>query len=224
MAIIDWLESDRPRERLITQGPDKLSDAELLAILLRVGTKEKSAIDLARDLIAGSKGLRGLYDLSYEDFLSIKGMGSAKYAQLQAGLEVSRRILFQKMDAQLSIDGSAATQEYLMLRLRDKPYECFSAIFLNVRHQVITYQELFRGSINSATVPPREVVKEALKYNAASLIVAHNHPSGVAEPSAADLRLTARLKEALALVEVHLLDHIVVGELGCVSFAERGLM
>jgi len=224
MAIHDWSVNDRPRERLIDCGAHQLSDAELLAILLRTGTQRKSAVELSRELLSQAGGLRKLLDLGFDDFISLHGVGPAKYTQLQAALELSKRTLLETMRKDVMLGGSQATIDFLTLQLRDRSYEVFSVIFLDTRHQVIAYRELFRGTINGANVPPREVVKESLKYNAASLIVAHNHPSGVAEPSPADINLTARLSQALCLMEIKLLDHIIVGEDCCVSFAERGLM
>ncbi|MGH1540599.1 MAG: RadC family protein [Arenicella sp.] len=224
MAIHKWAENERPRERLITYGAANLSDAELLAILLRTGVAGKSAVELARDLITSAGNLRALLELPYRDFIDMHGMGPAKYVQLQAALEVCKRVLYETMSRDISLQGSVATREFLRLKLQDKPYEVFSVVFLDARHQVITYKELFRGTINGATVPPREVVKEALQYNAASVIIAHNHPSGVAEPSIADKAITERLQHALALLDIHLLDHIIVGHSQCMSFAERGLL
>lgn len=224
MAIHNWSVNDRPRERLIDCGANQLSDAELLAILLRTGTQQKSAVALSRELLAKAGGLRKLLGLSFSDFVGLHGVGPAKYSQVQAALELSKRALLETMRRDVMLGGSQETVDFLTLQLRDRPYEVFSAIFLDTRHQVIVYRELFRGTINGANVPPREVVKESLKYNAASLIVAHNHPSGVADPSPADINLTERLSQALALVDVRLLDHIIVGEELCVSFAERGLM
>lgn len=224
MAIHEWSVKDRPRERLIDCGANQLSDSELLAILLRTGTQQKSAVELSRELLNLAGGLRKLLELSFDDFVSLRGLGPAKYTQLQAALELSKRALLETMRKDVTLNGSQATIDFLTLQLRDQPYESFCAIFLDTRQQVIAYRELFRGTINGANVPPREVVKESLKYNAASLIVAHNHPSGVAEPSTADINLTARLSQALALLDIKLLDHIIVGEDECISFAERGLM
>ena len=224
MAIHDWSINDRPRERLIDCGAHQLSDAELLAILLRTGTLRKSAVELSRELLAKAGGLRKLLELSFDDFVALHGVGPAKYTQVQAALELSKRTLLETMRKDVMLGGSQDTMDFLTLQLRDRPYESFCVIFLDTRHQMIAYRELFRGTINGANVPPREVVKESLKYNAASLIIAHNHPSGVAEPSQADIHLTERLSYALALVDIKLLDHIIVGEEHCVSFAERGLM
>ena len=224
MGISDWSINDRPRERLINCGAHQLSDAELLAILLRIGTQQKSAVELSRDLLSQAGGLRKLLEMSFDDFVSLHGVGPAKYTQVQAALELSKRTLLETMRKEVMLGGSQQTMDFLTLQLRDRSYEVFSAIFLDTRHQVIAYRELFRGTINGANVPPREVVKESLKYNAASLIVAHNHPSGIADPSPADINLTERLTQALALVDIRLLDHIIVGEQSCLSFAERGLM
>jgi len=224
MPITQWNEKERPREKLISFGADRLSDAELIAILLRTGIEGKSAVDLGRELIAQAGSLCKLMDLSYSSFIGLPGLGPAKYVQFQAAAELSRRILFERMSRDIAIEGPEATKQFLQLQLRDKPHEVFCAIFLDSRHQIIAYRELFRGSINSAMVPPREVVKEALQANAASLVVAHNHPSGVADASIADRELTARLQQALALVDVRLIDHIIVGDDQCLSLAEQGMM
>ena len=223
-AINHWPAAERPREKLLKMGPIALTDAELLAIFIRSGLPGLSAIDIAREALADAGGLRRLMNLTQNEMCEIKGIGAAKNAQIQAALELGRRYLMEKLEKGKAISSPQASRDYLMLQLRDKPYEAFFAMFLDSKHQVIHHQELFRGTIDSASVPVREVVKEALKHNAAAMIVAHNHPSGVAEPSAADKSLTESLSLALSLVGVRLLDHFVVGDSDVVSFAEMGAL
>ncbi|MBU0499682.1 MAG: DNA repair protein RadC [Gammaproteobacteria bacterium] len=224
MAISDWPEGERPRERLLQRGAAALSDAELLAIFLRTGVKGKSAVDLARELLAAFGGLRGLLKADMNQFCSHLGLGEAKYAQLQAVLEMSRRHLGESLERCDVMDSPDATRRYLMSRLRECPQEVFAALFLDNRHRVIQFEELFRGTIDGASVHPRELVRRSLAHNAAALIIAHNHPSGVAEPSRADIDITRRLRDALSLVDVRLLDHLVIGDQEIVSLAERGLL
>jgi len=222
--ITDMPEDERPREKLLKRGAQSLTDAELLAIFLRTGIAGKSAIDLARDLIQTFGGLAGLLAASKDDFCKAKGLGDAKYVQLQAVMEINRRYLREELTGRDVLTSPNATRDYLKLRLRGLSHEVFACLFLDNRHRVIEYQELFRGTIDGASVHPREVVKEAIRWNAAAVIFAHNHPSGVAEPSQADLRITKRLKDALELIDVRVLDHIIVGEQDGTSFAERGLI
>lgn len=222
--ITDMPEDERPREKLLKRGAQSLTDAELLAIFLRTGITGKSAIDLARDLIKTFGGLAGLLGASQRDFCKAKGLGDAKYAQLQAVMEINRRYLREELTGRDVLTSPDATRDYLKLRLRGLSHEVFACLFLDNRHRVIEYQELFRGTIDGASVHPREVVKEAIRWNAAAVIFAHNHPSGVAEPSQADLRITKRLQDALELIDVRVLDHIIVGEQDGTSFAERGLI
>lgn len=224
MTITDWPEGERPREKLLERGPDSLSDSELLAIFLRTGIPGKSAVDLARELLAGFGGLAGLMGAGERRFCEVKGLGRAKYAQLMAVLELSRRYLETRIAEQDVLTSPEATRDYLKLKLYRLPYEVFACLFLDNRHRVIRYEELFRGTIDGASVHPREVVRKVMETNAAAVIFAHNHPSGVAEPSQADLRITQRLKDALALVEVRVLDHLIVGEGQGTSLAERGLL
>ncbi|MEJ2633427.1 MAG: DNA repair protein RadC [Acidihalobacter sp.] len=223
MAIKDWPADERPREKLLQRGPAALSDAELLAIFLRTGVAGKSAVDLARELLDTFGGLRPLLEADLQAFSAGKGLGAAKYAQLQAVLEMGRRHLDARLRRGEALESPAQTVRYLSARLRHHPYEVFAVLFLDNRHRVITYEELFAGTIDGASVHPREVVRRALAHNAAALILAHNHPSGVAEPSAADAAITRRLKEALALIDVRVLDHIVIGD-DAVSLAERGML
>ncbi|WJW75764.1 DNA repair protein RadC [Thiohalobacter sp. IOR34] len=224
MPITDWPAGERPREKLLARGPAALSDSELLAIFLRTGVAGKSAVDLARELLASHGGLRPLLELDQRAFCTRRGLGPAKYAQLQAALEIARRHLGEQLARGDALTSPDASRRYLSARLRHYPHEVFACLFLDNRHRVIHYEELFRGTLDSASVHPREVVKAALAHNAAALILAHNHPSGIAEPSQADQSLTTRLRDALALVGVRVLDHLVIGDGEAVSFAERGLL
>lgn len=224
MPIIDWPEAERPREKLLQRGATALTDAELLAIFLRTGTQGVTAIDLAYNLLNDFSSLRNLFNAELDDFSRTKGIGPAKYVQLQAVLEMSKRYLRETLEKQDIIANPEDTRQYLKSQLRDKPYEVFAALFLDNRHQIIKFEELFRGTIDGASVYPREVVKKALEQNAAALIIAHNHPSGVAEPSSADERITLRLKDALGLVDIRLLDHLIIGDGEIVSLAERGVL
>jgi DNA repair protein RadC len=224
MAITDWPVSERPREKLLEKGPEALSDAELLAIFLRTGTAGKTAVDVARDLLAKYGGLRGLFIASSEEVCTTPGLGAAKYAQLQAALEMGRRFLAEKLTRGVVLNSTRDTRQFLQAQLRDLPYEVFCCLFLDNRHRVLAFEELFRGTLNGTAVYPREIIKRAMGLNAAAVILIHNHPSGVAEPSRADEVLTARVREALTLVEVRLLDHLVVGDGEMVSFSERGLL
>ncbi|AHE99482.1 RadC family protein [Thioalkalivibrio paradoxus] len=223
MSIADWPADDRPREKLLRRGPAALSDAELLAIFLRTGVAGKSAVDLARELLAHFGGLRPLLQADQNAFCHARGLGDAKYAQLQAVLEMGRRHLAESLQRGDAITSPAATRAFLSARLRDYPFEVFACLFLDNRHRVVAFEELFRGTIDGASVHPREVVRRVLHHNAAAVILAHNHPSGVAEPSRADEAITRRLSEALGLVDVRVLDHVIVAD-GIVSFAERGLL
>ena len=222
MAITDWPEAERPREKLLTRGAGALSDAELLAIFLRTGIPGKTAVDLARDSLQHFEGLRGLLTANQANFCAFAGLGVAKFSQLQAVLELARRHLAETLQRGETLSDPATTRRYLTARLRDYPHEVFACLFLDTRHRVIMFEELFRGTINGASVHPREVVRRALVHNAAAVILAHNHPSGVAEPSEADRQLTRRLQAALELVDVKVLDHIVIGDGESVAFAERG--
>ncbi|WP_207061797.1 DNA repair protein RadC [Motiliproteus sp. SC1-56] len=222
MAIRDWPAAERPREKLLLQGPGALSDAELLAIFLRTGLPGMSAVDLARELVGRFGGLRDLLGASETDFCAAPGLGRAKYAQLQAVLEMGRRYLDEELRRPETFTGPAAVRRFLTSRLRHRQREVFALLLLDNQHRLIAYEEPFKGTLDCASVYPREVVRRVLAHNAAAVILAHNHPSGVAEPSAADRQITERLISALALVEVRVLDHLVVGEGPPVSFAERG--
>ena len=223
MAITDWAIEERPREKLLIKGAEALSDAELLAIFLRTGIKGKTAVDLARDLLVESGGLTSLLSANEEQFCKGKGVGQAKFVQLQAVVEMSRRYLEEKIhrgDVMANVDD---VKNYLQSRLQSYQFEVFSCLFLDNKHRVIEYEELFRGTINSASVHPREVVRRVIHHNAAAVVLAHNHPSGVAEPSQSDKDITQRLKDSLQLIDVRVLDHFVIGD-ETVSFAERGLL
>ena len=224
MPITDWPMAERPREKLLARGPEALSDAELLAIFLRTGVAGKTAVDVARELLVQFGGLRPLLAAERSALCASPGLGDAKYAQLMAALEIGRRHLGERLTRGVALESSRDTRDFLKACLRDLTQEVFCALFLDNRHRVIAFEQLFTGTLNGTAVYPREVVKHALRHNAAAVIFAHNHPSGVAEPSRADEVLTARLKEALALVDIRVLDHLVVGDGDMVSFSERGML
>ena len=221
MPITDWPAGERPREKLLARGAAALTDAELLAIFLRTGIRGRTAVDLARDVLGRFGGLRPLLRAPRAEFCAVRGLGEAKYVQLQAVLEIARRHLAEALAGRDAVKDPAAVRRLLQARLRDREHETFAALFLDNQHRVIAFDELSQGTIDGASVYPREVIKAALRHGAAAVIFAHNHPSGVAEPSAADRSLTERLKTALAQVDIRVLDHFVVGE-QVVSFAERG--
>jgi DNA repair protein RadC len=224
MGIKHWPEGERPREKLLQRGPAALSDAELLAIFLRTGIQGRSAVDLARDLIEHFGGLRGILCAPAKSFMAQAGLGPAKYCLLQAVLEMAQRHLADSLREGDLLNSPQAVQGYLRARLRAHPYEVFYVLLLDTRHRLIHDEALFRGTIDGASVYPREVVRLVIEHNAAAVILAHNHPSGVAEPSQADRAITERLRQALGLIDVRVLDHIIVGENRCASFAERGLL
>ena len=222
MAIRDWPASERPREKLLHSGAAALSDAELLAIFLRTGVTGLSAVDLARKLLSDFGSLRALLDATVQTFCQQHGLGSAKFVQLQAVLEMSRRHLESTLSRGNAFTDAATTRRYLQRQLRHFDHEVFACLFLDTRHRLISFDPLFRGTIDGASVYPREVVKQALKHNAAAVIFAHNHPSGVAEPSQADIQITKRLRAALELVDIRVLDHIIVGDAHTCSLAQIG--
>jgi DNA repair protein RadC len=224
MAITDWPAAERPREKLMAQGPKSLSDAELLAIFFRTGIRGKTAVDLARDLLNRFGGLRNLLAADRDSLCATPGLGETKYIQLIAALEMGRRHLEARVARGEALESPQDTLNFLQASLRDRSYEVFCCLFLDNRHRVLAFEELFRGTLNGTAVYPREIVKRALALNAAAVILVHNHPSGVAEPSRADEQLTERLVEALTLVDVRVLDHFVVGDGETVSFSERGLL
>ncbi|MBA2690114.1 MAG: DNA repair protein RadC [Burkholderiales bacterium] len=224
MAITDWPKDDRPREKLLEKGPAVLSDAELLAIFLRTGVAGKSAVDLARGLLAKFGSLSELFAASQKEFCEGLGLGPAKYVQLKAVLEMARRGLQEGLKSGIALSSPTAVRDYLRLLLHGRREEVFVAIFVDAQNRAIATEELFHGTLTQTSVYPREVVKRALHFNAAAIIFAHNHPSGVAEPSRADEALTVELKQALALIDVKVLDHFIVGGANTMSFAERGLL
>lgn len=214
----------RPREKMLSQGPAALADAELLALLLRTGTAGNGVLQMAQQLLDSFGGMGGLLRADPTRLTTIKGLGPAKRAELQAVLELARRSLRAELVERPAFDGPTAVRDFLRLHLADLHYEVFSVMFLDAQHRLIAYEPMFRGTLTQTSVYPREVLKRALELNAAALILAHNHPSGVAEPSRADEHLTQTLKSALAMVDVRVLDHFVVARHGVTSFAERGLL
>ncbi len=224
MAIRDWPEDERPREKLLARGPAALSDAELLAILLRTGAAGKSAVDLGRELIQRFGGLNQLFAAGEAALCEAPGMGPAKYVQFQAILEVARRVLAENMKRGDLLSSPQAVRDYLRLYFQKHQREAFVALFLDTQNRIVAVEELFAGTLHQTSVHPREIVKRVLALNASAVVFAHNHPSGIAEPSVADRHLTQVLKDALNLVEVRVLDHFVVGDGAPYSFAEHGLL
>lgn len=224
MAISDWPAAERPREKLIARGAEALSDAELLAIFLRTGIVGKTAVDLAREMLSTFGSLNALIAADEAAFCAVPGMGPAKYVQLQAVVEMARRALGEKLERGDVFNSPAAVRHYLQLKLRPLPHEVFVAIFLDAQHRLIAMEELFRGTLSQTSVFPREIVKRALFHNAAAVLLAHNHPSGVAEASQADRQLTQTLKHTLDLIDVRVLDHFIVGADQVFSFAEHGML
>ena len=223
MAISEWPSAERPREKLIQRGAAALSDAELLAIFLRTGPPGCSAVDLGRQLLQDFGSLRGILDADIGRFCAGRGLGTARFALFQAALEMARRHLAEDLVREDCLTSPQQTMQYLRSRLRDYDHEVFACLMLDNRNRVIIFREMFRGTIDGASVYPREVVKQALADNAAAVILAHNHPSGVSEPSQADIRITERLRKALQLVDIRVLDHVIIGdEITCLS--ERGLL
>ncbi len=224
MAITDWPLADRPRERLLAKGSEALSDAELVAIFLRTGARGKSAVDVGREVLARFGSFTALFAAGRGEVCAVPGLGLAKYAQLQAVLEMARRALREQVCRGNALNSPQAVRDYLRLRLQGLQHEVFLGVFLDAQNRVLAIEELNRGTLTQTSVYPREVVKRALAHNAAAIIFAHNHPSGIAEPSRADEMLTAALKQTLALVDVKVLDHFVVGGDAAISFAARGLI
>ena len=221
MAISDWPLGERPRERLLAHGAAALSDAELLAVILRTGIPGKSAVDLGRELLERFKGVAGIFGA---DLAGVKGLGPAKRAQFEAALELARRSLKDELRTGSALTSPGAVRDYLRLAIADLQHEVFVCLWLDAQHRVLAFEELFRGTLTQTSVYPREIVKAGLKANAAAVIFAHNHPSGAAQPSQADELLTRNLKDALALVDVKVLDHFIVAGRQAISFAERGLL
>lgn len=224
MGIADWPEQLRPRERLIAHGAHALSDAELLAIFLRTGLPGKSAVELGCDMLTHFGTLNRLLCASLADFCEVPGLGPAKYAQLHAVLELARRTTAEELEAGVALNSPEVVKHYLKLQLARKRQESFYVLFLDVKNRLIACEEMFRGTLTHTSVYPREVVKTALGHNAAGVLLAHNHPSGSPEPSEADLMLTRSLVQALAMVDVRILDHFVVAGSHVHSFAENGQM
>jgi len=224
MAITQWPDTERPRERLLKYGPKSLTDAELVAIFLRTGCVGLSAVDVARQLLSRFGGLHQLLDAGMEQFCQQQGIGPTKYVQLQAVRELGLRLQQQELETLTNLDTSTKVGTYLQCQIGHYQREVFCVLLLDNQHRLLELMELFQGTIDSASVHPREVVKLALAKNAAAVILAHNHPSGVAEPSASDRLITQALVDALALVDIRILDHVVVGRHEWVSFADRGFM
>lgn len=224
MSITNWPIAERPREKLLKQGAQSLSDAELIAIFFRTGIRGKTALDLAREALSHFGNLRNLFAAKPEQFCKLAGIGPNKYVQLQATLEISKRHLQESLHHQDVFANTAQTRRFLKAHLRDRKNEVFVCLFLDSQHRLIQSEELFQGSINSANVHPRVVVQRALHFNAQAVIFAHNHPSGLATPSDADKHITQQLKKALQLIEVKVLDHIIIAEQDSLSLAEQGYL
>jgi DNA repair protein RadC len=224
MKISDWPMNERPRERLLAKGPDGLTDGELLAVLIGSGKRGLTAVDVARRLIRDFGSLREFLCAEPGRCLDQLGIGPARYASMQAALEIARRHYGHAIRSDSALAAPSEMRSYVLTQLSDKPYEVFCVLYLDVHHRLVSFQELFRGSTDGANIYPKEVVREVISRNAFAVIFAHNHPSGSAEPSTADKHVTRRLKAALELIDVKVLDHLIVGETRCVSFAERGLL
>ncbi len=230
LPLSDWPDADKPRERLLSgtshsgDGARQLADAELLAVLLGHGARGLSAVELARVLLARFGGVRGTLNAHPQELCKVTGMGPAKAARLLAARECGARFVRERLRPGVTIGSPADSREYLLATLRDRPHEVFCCLFMDNRHRVLAFDELFRGTIDAAAVYPREIVKQALARNAAAVILAHNHPSGVAEPSQSDQLITRRIRDALELVDIRLLDHFVIGDNQCVSLASRGML
>ena len=222
MRIRDWPAEERPREKLLARGAGALSDAELLAIFLGSGLRGRDAVQTSRELLVAHGPLRVLLENDPAGLARLPGLGPARACKLAAALELGHRHLAAALERGEVLTDPASAGRYFSQRLRGRGHEVFAALFLDTRHRALAFEELFQGTVDGAEVHPREVVRRALSHNAAAVIVGHNHPSGDAEPSAADRAVTARLKQALALVEVRLLDHFVVGDGPAVSLASRG--
>ena len=221
-SLKNWPEMERPREKLLNLGSSSLSDAELLAIFLRTGVKGSNVVDLARQLLRSFGSLSAIFSASQQDFCARHGLGTAKYVQLQACLEMSKRYLAEEIkENNCALTSSQATRDYLLSELRLENREIFAVLFLDNQHRVLTFERLFFGTLNAAAVYPRVVVEQALKHQAAAVILTHNHPSGIAEASLADKQITDKLVQALQLIDVRVLDHIIVAGHQCYSFAEH---
>ena len=223
-AIKQWPENERPREKLLLQGVRQLSDAELIAILLRVGIKGSTAIDVARSLLLNHGSLAKIFNSSINELCKNPGIGHSKASQLQAAFELGLRLQHEKLIRKQSLNSPRQCERYLKSWLKDKPYECFACVFLDNKNQIIMCEQLFHGTIDQVSVYPREVARISLEKQASAVIVAHNHPSGVAEPSQTDIALTKRLAASLALLDIRLLDHLIIGADAAISLAERGYL
>ena len=222
-SLLSLLPSDaRPREKMLAKGPAALADSELLALILRTGLAGKDVLSLSAELLTQHGGLRGLLNTPPAQLLAIKGLGAAKLCQLQAVLELTRRALAQELAEKPALQSPQAVRQFLQLHLQNKMHEVFCVLFLNTQHQLIACEEMFRGTLDSAAVYPREIASRALQLGARSIILAHNHPSGQAQPSMADKQLTQRIREALALLDIGLLDHLIIAGAATYSMAERG--
>lgn len=224
MPITDWPADERPREKLLQQGAQSLSDAELLAIFLRTGVKGKSAVELARELLNEFGSLRTLLEADFNRFCQSHGLGMAKYTLLQGALEMAKRHLREHLKSGDALQNPETTRDFLTSQMRSYHHEVFACLFLDNQHRIIKFEELFIGTINGTSVYPREVLKKALKHNAAAVIFAHNHPSGITKPSQADRQITQTLQRALGYLDIRVLDHFVIGEGKPYSFAENGLL
>jgi len=224
MKVSDWPEAERPREKLLKRGARTLTDSELLAVLLCTGTRRTDVMELARSHIAAFGSLGKLLDAERQDWKGKEGIGNARYAVLQAVLEMARRHLYESLSARSVLTTPEDTQKFLLAQLRKRPYEVFCCLFLDNHHRLIAVEELFRGTTESAHVHPREVIRQAIEHNASAVILAHNHPSGICEPSKADEQITRRLREALSLVEIRVLDHVIVTDGACFSFSKHGML
>ena len=224
LRIRDWPDTDRPRERLLDGQAGSLADAEVLAVLIGQGLRGMSAVELARQLLSRFGGIRGTLNASHAELREVRGIGPARAALLLAARECGARYVREKLRPGVTIGSPADSRQFLLATLRDRPHEVFCCLFLDNRHRVLAFDELFRGTIDAAAVYPREIVKQALARNAAAVILAHNHPSGVAEPSQSDQLITRRIRDALELVDIRLLDHFVIGDHQCVSLASRGML
>lgn len=224
MPITDWPTDERPREKLLKRGSQSLSDAELLAIFLRTGFKGKTAVDLARDLLIEFGSLRTLLEADIKRFCQVRGLGTAKFTLLQAVLEMAKRHLRESLERGAALTSPENTRDFLTTQLRSYQHEVFACLFLDNQHRIIEFEELFTGTIDGVSIYPREVVKKALSHGAAAVIFAHNNPSGITNPSQADKQITEKLKQALALLDIRVLDHFVIGEGQAYSFAEHGLI
>ena len=224
MSITDWPAKERPREKLLSHGASVLSDAELLALFVRTGVRGKTALDISRELLMQFGGLRYIVAASLEQFTKSLGLGLAKYVQIQAAKELATRCLQENLEQRNTFENPQDVYEYLTHKLQSYPYEVFSCLFLDNAHRFIHFKELFHGSINEAAVYPRELIRHVYQHNAAAVILAHNHPSGIAKPSEADKRITQEIKTILTAIDVRLLDHIIIGEGRMTSFASQGLL